>query len=390
MRQTYCEVRTESYGSHVRLPSCYSQFTVLGGAMFIKTMRLVVQYFQEGFFSQENNEETLKIYLIYSFSLIGFIFVSGFGLRDIHASNMVLTTFLLSGSLILLLNLFYLKKTENYVFSGYIVLYFFFALMLYLVYSGGVENTGSLWIYCLPAIALYIHGLQRGLLDLSIFLFAMTFILFYPDNNLLEATYSVAFKVRIILSFLVVVFLSAVYGYSREKSAWKMTKMRKDLEFFLRRDELTGLYNRRGYQDNINKIEDTYGSILMCDIDHFKKVNDTYGHAIGDFTIKEVSKCIRNNLRKQDVAVRWGGEEFFIFLSETTLENAYLVSEKLRESIENLAIRYSDEIIIRVTLSIGVSKVNANISLEEAIRHADDAMYLSKTAGRNKSTTHNL
>jgi len=357
--------------------------------MLTRTMRLVLHYFQEGFYSKENNEETLKIYLIYSFSLVGFIFIFGLGLKGMYTSPVTLTSLLLSGSVLLLLNLFYLKRTENYIVSGYVVLYLFFALMLYLIYSGGVENTGPLWIYCLPAIALYIHGLQRGLLDLSIFIFLMTFILFYPDKNFLEAEYATPYKVRIILSFLLVVFLSAVYGYSREKSSKKMTKMRKDLEFFLRRDELTGLYNRRGYQDNINKIQDTHGAILMCDIDHFKKVNDTYGHGVGDFTIKEVSKCIKNNLRKDDVAVRWGGEEFFIFLSEATVENAYLVSEKLRESIENLAISYSKEINVHVTLSIGVSTINDYTSLEDAIRNADDAMYISKAAGRNKSSTHN-
>ena len=390
MRQTYCEVRTESYGSHADCQVAIYQFILLRGrAVLVKTMRLIVEYFQEGFYTKENNEEALKTYLIYSFSLVGFVFIFGLGLKGMYTSTHTLTAILLGGSVVLLLNLFYLKRTENYILSGYVVLYLFFALMLYLIYSGGVDNTGPLWIFCLPPVALYIHGLQRGLLDLSIFLFLATFILFYPDRNFLEADYTATFKVRIILSFLLVAFLSAVYGYSREKSSQKMTKMRKDLEFFLRRDELTGLYNRRGYQDNINKIQDTHGAILMCDIDHFKKVNDTYGHDVGDFTIKEVSKCIRNNLRKQDVAVRWGGEEFFIFLAETSTENAYLVSEKLRESIENLTIRYNEDIAFHVTLSIGVALVNEYISLEEAIRNADDAMYLSKTAGRNKSSIYN-
>jgi len=356
--------------------------------MLARTMKMVLQYFQEGFYNQENNEEALKIYLIYSFSLVGFIFIFGLGITGIYTSNSILTTFLLGGSLLLVLNLFYLKRTENYIISGYVVLYLFFALMLYLVYAGGVENTGPLWIYCLPPVALYIHGLQRGLLDLTIFVFLITFMLFYPDNNLVETEYTNAFKIRIILSFLVVVFLSAVYGYSREKSSQKMVKMRKDLEFFLRRDELTGLYNRRGYQDKIHSIKDTYGAILMCDIDHFKKVNDTYGHAVGDYTIQEISKCIHNNLRKDDIAVRWGGEEFFVFLTEVTMDNAFLVSEKLRESIENLAIDYNNERTIHVTMSIGIAEINKKISLEDAIRNADNAMYISKAAGRNKSTRH--
>ncbi len=354
--------------------------------MLAKTTRMIFQYFQNGFYNQENNEEALKIYLIYSFSLIGFIFVFVLGLSGIYTSSHILTSFLLGGSLLLLLNIFYLKHTDNYQISGYIVLYLFSILMLFLVYSGGVENTGALWIYCLPPIALYIHGLKRGLLDMSIFIFLMIFILFYPNKDFLEAEYTTVFKVRIVLSFLLLVALSAVYGYSREKSSKKMIKMRKDLEFFLRRDELTGLYNRRGYQDKIHSIKATYGAILMCDIDHFKRINDTYGHDVGDYTIQEVSKCIRNNLRKNDIAVRWGGEEFFVFLAETTSDNAYIVSEKLRESIENIAIRYDKHIEVHVTMSIGISTVSDGISLEDAIRNADNAMYQSKADGRNKST----
>jgi len=355
--------------------------------MITKSKKKLFQYIKEGFYNQDNNEEAIKVYLIYSISLVGCIFVLALGLKGIHTSGLVLTTFLLGGSAFLLLNIFYLYFTKKHLNSGYAVLYFFFALMIYLVYAGGVENTGPLWIYCLPPIALYMRGLKRGLFELSIFILIIVYILFYNHINI-EAEYTDTFKLRVILSFLLVTFITAVYGYSREKSSKKMFKMQKDLEFFLRRDALTGLYNRRGYQDKIQSIKDTYGAILMCDIDHFKKVNDTYGHAVGDYTIQEISKCIHNNLRKDDIAVRWGGEEFFVFLTEVTMDNAFLVSEKLRESIENLAIDYNNETTIHVTMSIGIAEMNKKISLEDAIRNADNAMYISKAAGRNKSTRH--
>jgi len=357
--------------------------------MLTKNIKELFNYFQEGFYSKENHEEALKTYLIYSFSFVGFIFLFILGLNGIHTSNSTLTISLLGGSALLMLNLMYLKITQNYIISGYIALYLFFALMVYLVYSGGVANTGPLWIYALPPVALYIHGFKRGLFDLSIFILLISFILFYPDQHVLKGEYTHAFKVRIILSFILLVFFSAVYGYSRERSSDKMKKMKKDLEFFLRRDELTGLYNRRGYQDNMQNIQDSFGAILMCDIDHFKKVNDTYGNAVGDFTIKEISQCIKNNLRKDDMAVRWGGEEFFIFLPEITIDNAYMVSEKLRVSIENNRIFYNDNIVFYITMSIGISELNAKIPLEHAIKNSDNAMYRSKSQGRNKSTIFN-
>jgi diguanylate cyclase (GGDEF)-like protein len=124
----------------------------------------------------------------------------------------------------------------------------------------------------------------------------------------------------------------------------------------------------------------------MCDIDYFKNVNDTYGHDVGDFTIREVSKCIRNNLRKDDIAVRWGGEEFFIYLSEVNMDNAYRVSEKLRECMETFTMHYDDNIKINVTMSIGISIIDHKNTLEMATSHADSAMYISKQKGRNRST----
>ena len=356
----------------------------------VRTVKRLFNYFLEGFYTQRNNEESLKIYLIYSFSIVGFIFIFSFGLKGIHTSNIILTSLLLGGSTLLLFNLFYLKKTKNHNNAGNIVLYFFLILMLYLVYSGGVENTGPLWIYCLPPVALYIHGFKRGLFDLSLFVLFLILILFNPYEVLLNTDYSFAYKIRIVLSFLLVTLLSAVYGYSREKASKKMVEMKNDLEFFLRRDELTGLYNRRGYTDNLHKIHNTQGVILMCDLDHFKNVNDTYGHVVGDFVIKEVAKRISYTLRKEDLAVRWGGEEFFIFLANITIEDAYKVSEKLRSTIENFTMNYSENIAILITMSIGIAGVNKKNSLEDSIRNADDAMYLSKAKGRNRTTIYGV
>lgn len=354
--------------------------------MLKEKIKTLFNYFQEGFYSKENHEETLKIYLIYCFSVVGFIFLFSLGLKGLESSSITLTSFLFGGSLLLLFNLIYLRKTENYIISGYFIFYLFFVLMLYLVHSGGVENTGPLWIYALPPIALYIHGFKRGLLNLSIFLLLTLIILYYPNNALLAAEYTDAFKLRIILTFVLVASLSAVYGYTRESSSSKMKKLSEDLEFFLRRDELTGLYNRRGFQDIIHKIKERYDAIIMCDIDHFKKVNDTYGHSVGDFTIKEISRCIKDNLRKGDIAVRWGGEEFLIFLSEINIDNALMVSQKLGETLENHPINYNDDIVFHVTMSLGIAPVNDDITLETTIKNADTAMYRSKDAGRNTST----
>ena len=343
-----------------------------------------IDYFTGGFFSHDNVEDSLKVYLIYTFSLVGFIFIFILGLSGISSLSYESNIFLLGGSLFLLINVLYLKLTDNHLYAGYILLYLVFALILYLIYSGGYHDTGSLWVFALPPLALFIHGLKKGLMDIGVFLMIILFMFFYPKDYLLEASYTTAFKVQIILSFLLLVFLSALYEYSKERSIKKMKKVQSDLEFFLKRDPLTGLYNRRGYHDSIDEISDKHGVMLMCDIDHFKKINDTYGHDAGDFVIQEVAQCIRENVRKEDVAIRWGGEEFLIFLANTNINNGYIVAEKLRESVERLTLYYREDTTIKVTLSMGISSISNQIPLEEAIRNADNAMYVSKASGRNQ------
>ena len=349
-------------------------------------MKELLQYVTGGFFSHDNVEESLNIYLIYTFSFVGFLFIFVLGLLGVSSLNYEVNTLLLGGSLFLLINISYLKLTDNHLYAGYIMLYLIFGLILYLIYSGGYHNTGPLWIFALPPLALFIHGFKKGLIDIVVFLVIILVMFFYPQDYLLEAHYTTAFKIQIILSFILLVFLSALYEYSKERSMKKMKKIQSDLEFFLKRDPLTGLYNRRGYHDSIDEISDKHGVMLMCDIDHFKKINDTYGHDAGDFVIQEVAQCIRENVRKEDVAIRWGGEEFLIFLADTNINNGYLVAEKLRESVERLTLHYREATTIKVTLSMGISLISNQIPLEEAIRNADNAMYVSKASGRNQTS----
>jgi len=348
----------------------------------------MIEYLQGGFCTGRRSKDALRLYLIYMFSIIGFTFTFILGLINLSNSSIVLSVFLLSGALILVLNFIYIMKTDNHYVSSYVILYFFFVLMVYLVYSGGASNTGPLWAYSLPAMALFLHGFKKGLIVTGLFLLIISIIFFYPDNALLTANYSEEFKVRIILTLLLITFLSSVYEYSNEKSFNHMEKLGEELEDASTRDQLTSLYNRRGYHKNIEKMRENHGAILMCDIDNFKKVNDLYGHYAGDFTIQEVAKNIQNSVREDDIVVRWGGEEFFVFLSEVTPDEAYNIAEKLRKTIESLDIRYEEHAVISVTLSIGVAVINDEHYLENAIGNADNAMYVSKAAGRNTTSRH--
>ena len=122
----------------------------------------------------------------------------------------------------------------------------------------------------------------------------------------------------------------------------------------------------------------------MLDIDHFKRVNDTYGHPIGDLVLQNVARLCQNSLREVDSFGRYGGEEFVALLPQTNCEQAFATAERLRRSIAEGDIQ-SEAGVIRCTVSVGVATFNRNCkSLEELLERADQALYHAKRAGRNR------
>jgi diguanylate cyclase (GGDEF)-like protein/PAS domain S-box-containing protein len=153
-------------------------------------------------------------------------------------------------------------------------------------------------------------------------------------------------------------------------------------------DKLTGIYNRRKFDELLNleyKISKRYGralSALFFDIDHFKKINDTYGHDNGDMVLSSLSALISQQIRETDIFARWGGEEFIILLPETNKENAVLIAQEIMGSLSS----YSFPEVGKVTISIGVSTLKGNERLNTFIKRLDEALYSSKKNGRDKFT----
>jgi diguanylate cyclase len=159
-------------------------------------------------------------------------------------------------------------------------------------------------------------------------------------------------------------------------------------------DPLTGLVNRKGLSKAIevamlpNGETRPYPSLLMIDIDHFKKINDTYGHLLGDKVIKVVGETLKRQIKGKDTAARYGGEEFCVLLPETELKDAAKVADNIRVSVENTRIkRVSDQQEIgRVTISIGVARYQPEEPMVDFFERADCALYRSKNEGRNRVT----
>ena len=158
-------------------------------------------------------------------------------------------------------------------------------------------------------------------------------------------------------------------------------------------DPLTNIMNRRSFDFQIDGLW-SYAmrrqeplSVIMLDIDHFKKFNDSYGHQLGDLVLQIVAKTIGSSLKRgSDQVFRWGGEEFTVLLPTTALEGALHVAESIRESIENVEIPFEGGAPLRVTASLGVASIvpEAGDKSEDLIKKADDAMYSAKESGRNR------
>ncbi len=166
-------------------------------------------------------------------------------------------------------------------------------------------------------------------------------------------------------------------------------------------DALTGFYNRHQLEERIKqevsnaKRQHAPLCGIMTDIDYFKSVNDTYGHAVGDLVLKTIAKVIRCQLREYDIAGRYGGEEFSILLPFTKISEAEMVAERLRKAIENKVIDISkvnpdsDVKTIKITISLGIYEIKESDNEKDFMIKADKALYQAKNTGRNKVVINN-
>jgi diguanylate cyclase (GGDEF)-like protein/PAS domain S-box-containing protein len=175
-----------------------------------------------------------------------------------------------------------------------------------------------------------------------------------------------------------------------ERDVTEQKELEHALEKLSRTDPLTGLLNRRSFEEISAKEYSRFErqgekySLLVLDVDHFKSINDSYGHNIGDLVLKMLADNCVANLRTHDVVARCGGEEFCVILPYTNRDTAVSIAEKLRREISSHALRVRDS-EVAVTVSIGISEVQASDkSHTEVLERADEAMYDAKRSGRDR------
>jgi len=185
--------------------------------------------------------------------------------------------------------------------------------------------------------------------------------------------------------FIVLTIFNLFFSFLISLYLYKEIKNKKIFYYASMHDELTNIYNRKAINQYLrNKIQEfkSFGKkfgIIFFDIDHFKRINDSYGHDKGDFVLKTIANIIKNNIRKDDFFGRWGGEEFIIILNEENFDNLCTIAEKLRKIVEQ-----SDFDHLNVTSSFGVTMVRKDDNENSIISRVDKALYEAKEKGRNR------
>lgn len=191
--------------------------------------------------------------------------------------------------------------------------------------------------------------------------------------------------IDVLMALFIALILSEIFFRIRRHQY----ELQGDLQQQATTDALTGLANRRVFEDRLGKElarSKRHGdplSVVLGDLDHFKRINDSFGHEVGDKLLRQISEIIRGALRKEDLAVRWGGEEFLLMLPATDLDSAHEVAERIRSQIAAAPIPCDGQ-DVPVTISLGVAQLADDETIRELIRRADDAMYRAKSEGRNR------
>jgi diguanylate cyclase (GGDEF)-like protein len=330
-----------------------------------------------------------RLFLYYLFGLLACAFMLLFGSVSLVQGRYLLAAFLLSLFAVTALNILHLKKSQNINLASWIDAIVISLLSVYLITTGGVDNTGPLWVYPLLPFMIFIQGHKLGFVTAFSLLILIAVILFRPIDFLSIPDYSMAFKIRYFASLSSVLLFSWATEYLRHAAYVELRAQGEKLETASRTDFLTGLANRRYALDKLHNENTRYQRthspycILLIDIDDFKKINDSLGHGVGDCILKQIALTFKDKVREIDLVTRWGGEEFLILLPDTNLDQGHQVAEKLRQSIEQTRFE-CDHHSLTITISIGVEFSQPGQNPMYFVDLADEKLYHAKASGKNQ------
>jgi len=322
-------------------------------------------------------------------SVIGVVFLGGALLNAVWQERFALASVLLVIVLITAGSMLTMRFSGRHAPGTFGLSVGVFFAFSYLLASGGVDNTGPLWCFPIIAIATFVNGFRHGVMVVLALMAIALVILYVPGLPFEVAEYGMAFKARFVAALTALSALCLVYEFMRQRSRQRYQALSQFLHKASLTDELTGLVNRRGMRERLQSEHENHQqggdvfSVIMVDLDHFKQVNDRYGHAVGDALLVESGHRLKNEVRRRDVVARWGGEEFLVLLPGTELGDAVRVAEKLRRAIADLDLT-AHGLVQPVSASFGVHSVAGGGGISELLGKADELLYQAKRGGRNR------
>lgn len=264
-------------------------------------------------------------------------------------------------------------------------------LFTFFIISGTPEGFSAIWICLLPSCGLLLFGRKYGTMGSALMLAIVVFFFDTPWGiACLQYNYTDSFRLRFPMLYIAFYGVSLFLETVRVLTHKKLVEMQEQYRYLYTHDALTGLFNRYGFNQLVNQAfdeEQTRGlSLMIFDIDHFKHINDTYGHISGDHVLKEVASQLAEAVGEQGAVCRWGGEEFAILISNTEAIEA--LGEKICESIRKDCILV-DADTIRLTISGGIFSVKKVLRpcSGHYIQRADQCLYRAKELGRDRIET---
>jgi len=363
-----------------------------------------------------SQEEKTRLQHYIIFMILGIPTMCIFGVSNLLKGNPLIFAFSSAAALGLIAGLVLLKRIKNgyWIYRSNALLYV--CLVSYMIIIGGDDGSKALWSYTIPLICCFLFGTKEGglwssfVMVMAFFTFSQTTILSIEVHN-----YSPSFQLRFIITYVFCTIISMWLEYSRHfflkqseansddliKQHIKLKeeieyrkKLEKELLVIARIDTLTGILNRGAFFSAAEKEWNKHVrnsktlSFAVLDIDHFKKINDKFGHPAGDAVLNKLTQCCIDSIRSFDIFGRIGGEEFALLISETELEETRTVLERLRLAVESTTVEYEGQ-LIACTISIGFcTSIPPNDILTDMYKKADYALYQAKNSGRNKISLH--
>lgn len=327
--------------------------------------------------------------------LIGATFIAAFTFVNFLEGRNSIGLFLLGCLITVSIINLYALKSDNFIIAGWLYSSVLFSLVVYLVLTGGVLQTGPLWTYPIVVIIVSLLGPVTGFFLSALLIGLLILIFLFAADFTQLPRYATTFQVRYIATLIALTGLVWSIEYARSRAFDLLNKLYEDMLKVSRTDQLTGLLNRRGFEErfaaevNLFQRQGKPFSLLLIDVDNFKMINDRHGHLVGDAYLKKIATILRSEVRSMDAIGRWGGEEFIILLTSSTQEQAVGVANKIRNTIENL-----HQVIVdapeKLTISIGVAQYREGESLTELTDAADRALYEAKKSGKNRVSVSKL